>query len=74
MSLQPDDFSMPSRKPANGLAITRQIGRSRDDLQPGIRVFPVKKNYAVFYRVTEDAIEVVRVVHAARDFSRLFDV
>ena len=50
-----------------------QIGRSRDDLIPGIRVFPVKKNYAVFYRVLADAVEIVRVVHAARDFSRLFE-
>ena len=51
-----------------------QIGRSRDDLLRGIRVFPVKKNYAVFYRLVEDAVEIVRGVHAARDFSRLFDV
>ena len=50
-----------------------QIGRSRDDMIPGIRVFPVKKNYAVFYRVLADAVEIVRVVHAARDFSRLFE-
>ena len=50
-----------------------QIGQSRDDLMPGIRVFPVKKNYAVFYRVLADAVEIVRVVHAARDFSRLFE-
>lgn len=50
-----------------------KIGTSRDDLFPGIRVFPVKKNYAVFYRVLDDAIEIVRVVHAARDFDRLFD-
>ena len=50
-----------------------QIGRSRDDLIPGIRVFPVKKNYAVFYRVLADAVEIVRVVHAARDFGRLFE-
>jgi len=49
------------------------IGRSRDDLLPGIRVFPVEKNYAVFYRILEDEVEIVRVVHAARDFNRLFD-
>ena len=50
-----------------------QIGRTRDDLLPGIRVFPVEKNYAVFYRIVEGAVEIVRVVHAARDFNRLFD-
>ena len=50
-----------------------QIARSRDDLLLGIRVFPVKKNYAVFYRILEDEVEIVRVVHAARDFNRLLD-
>lgn len=50
-----------------------KIGRTRDDLLPGIRVFPVEKNYAVFYRIADDAVEIVRVVHAARDFNRLFD-
>lgn len=49
------------------------IGTRRDELLPGVRVFPVKKNYAVFYRVQTDSIEIVRVVHAARDFDRLFD-
>ncbi|MEQ9411962.1 MAG: type II toxin-antitoxin system RelE/ParE family toxin [Fuerstiella sp.] len=50
-----------------------KTGRTRDDLLPGIRVFPVEKNYAVFYRIAADAVEIVRVVHAARDFNRLFD-
>lgn len=49
------------------------IGTRRDELLPGVRVLPVKNHYAVFYRVTSAAIEIVRVVHAARDFDRLFD-
>ena len=50
-----------------------RIGMQRDDLLAGIRLFPVRKTYAVFYRITDDAVEIVRVVHARRDFGRLFE-
>jgi len=40
-----------------------------------MRVFPVKsfENYLVFYRPIRDGIEVVRVIHGARDASRVFE-
>jgi toxin ParE1/3/4 len=50
-----------------------RIGVARDDLLPGIRLFPVRKTYAVFYRIQDDAVEIVRVVNGRRDFNRLFD-
>lgn len=50
------------------------LGVNRDDLLQGIRLFPVRKTYVVFYRHTEDAVEIVRVVNARRDFNRLFDL
>ena len=37
-----------------------KIGTKRDDLLPGVRVFPVKKNYAVFDRLWDEAVEIVR--------------
>lgn len=36
------------------------------------RVWPVG-NYLIFYRIVLDRIEVVRVLHGARDWPRLFD-
>lgn len=48
------------------------IGTRRDELQTGLRVFPVRK-YVICYRPTEDGIDVIRIVHGARDFDRLFD-
>lgn len=41
----------------------------------GIRFFPIKgfDKYLVFYLPTPAGIEVVRVVHGARDIARLFD-
>lgn len=50
-----------------------RIGTQRDDLLPGIRLFPVRKTYAVFYRIHHESIEIVRVVHARQDFGRLFE-
>lgn len=40
----------------------------------GIRMWIVKgfENYLIFYRVTEKAVEVIRVLHSARDLEELF--
>ncbi|WP_258160336.1 type II toxin-antitoxin system RelE/ParE family toxin [Rhizobium sp. TH2] len=38
-------------------------GVARDDIAPGIRQL-VEGNYLIFYRVTEDHVEIVRVLHA----------
>lgn len=47
------------------------LGPARDVLAPGVRVFPVD-NYLIFYRTPPNGIEVVRVLHAARDLDALF--
>jgi toxin ParE1/3/4 len=48
------------------------LGRSRDELGPGLRSFPAG-NYVLFYRATAEAIDLVRVLHGARDLDRLFE-
>jgi toxin ParE1/3/4 len=47
------------------------VGTSRDELIPGLRSVPVG-NYLVFYLPLDDGIEVVRVLHGARDIDVLF--
>jgi len=42
------------------------MGREREELQRGLRSFPVG-NYVVFYRLIEKGIEVVRVLSGYRD-------
>ena len=49
------------------LATAPLMGRTRDELLPGIRSFPVG-HYVIFYQPIEDGIDVVRVLHGARDF------
>ncbi|WP_326538038.1 type II toxin-antitoxin system RelE/ParE family toxin [Pseudorhodoferax sp.] len=48
------------------LATQPHMGRERPELAPGLRSFPVKR-YVVFYRALRDGIEVLRVLHSARD-------
>jgi toxin ParE1/3/4 len=47
---------------------------SRNELI-GLRVFPVKgfDKHLVFYLPTEEGIEVMRILHGARDLKALFD-
>ena len=47
-------------------------GRHRVELAPGIQSFPFGR-YIIFYRVIPSAIEIVRVLHGARDIDTLFD-
>jgi toxin ParE1/3/4 len=47
------------------------LGRLRPELAPGLRSFPVG-NYVIFYRPTQDGIEVARVLHGVRDIDALF--
>jgi toxin ParE1/3/4 len=43
-----------------------QAGSTRDDLAVGIRMLPVE-GYLLFYRITADGVDVVRVPHRRRD-------
>src|SRR4051794_38870792 len=47
------------------------LGPARDELAPGLRSFPVG-NYIIAYRRINDGIEVVRVLHGARELRRIF--
>ena len=48
------------------------MGRDRSDVLSGLRGFPVG-NYIIFYQPANDGIEVIRVLHGARDIPELFD-
>lgn len=53
------------------LATQPMLGRARDELTVGIRSMPVGR-YVVFYVPLEDGIDVVRVLHGARDIDLAF--
>ena len=47
------------------------IGTDRSDLRPGLRSYPFG-NYLIFFKAIRGGIVVVRVLHGARDYRRLF--
>lgn len=47
------------------------MGRSRPELGTNVRSFALG-NYVIFYRPTPDGIDVLHVIHGARDIERLF--
>jgi toxin ParE1/3/4 len=47
-------------------------GRQREELAHGILSFPFGR-YIIFYRASQDAIEIVRVLHGARDIHTIFE-
>jgi len=53
------------------LATQPFLGQARPDLAEDLRSFVVG-NYVIFYRPANDGIDVVRVIHAARDIDALF--
>ena len=55
----------------NRLAEMPRLGRARDDLAEGLRSFTMG-NYVLFYVPLDDGIELIRVLHGARDFAQLF--
>ena len=54
------------------LAAQPMMGRAREELAPGVRSFPFGR-YVVFYMPLNDGIDVVRVLHGARDIDAVFN-
>lgn len=46
------------------------LGPARPDIAPDLRYFPIRR-YLILYRQITDGIEMVRVVHGARDVPTL---
>jgi toxin ParE1/3/4 len=53
------------------LAGRPDMGRVRDELETGLRSFPVGR-YVIFYRPIPEGVEIVRVLHGARDLDAIF--
>jgi toxin ParE1/3/4 len=53
------------------LAKFPEMGRRRDELFPGYRSFVVAP-YLIFYQIRPEEIEIIRVLHGARNLSDFF--
>lgn len=52
------------------LAMFPQLGVSREEVRPGLRLHPLG-NYLILYRQIDTGAEIVRVVHGARQWQDL---
>lgn len=61
------------RLQARWLALLDQprMGSKRDDIEPDLRSI-TEGNYAIFYRILSDGIELVRVLHSSQDVNQAF--
>jgi len=66
-----DDFVDAIDRKFHVLAVQPKLGRERDDLAEGLRSFPVGR-YIIFYLALMDGIEIVRVLHGARNIDSIF--
>jgi toxin ParE1/3/4 len=46
-------------------------GRIRDEFGLGLRSFPVE-SYIALYRMNKGAVEIIRIIHGARDLEAIF--
>ena len=53
------------------LAARPEAGRLRNELAESLRSFPVGR-YVIFYQSVPEGIEIVRVLHGARDLETIF--
>jgi toxin ParE1/3/4 len=53
------------------LSANPELGMRRDDLLEGMRCL-IEGNYCIFYRITDDAVQVLRILHGTRDFPSIF--
>jgi toxin ParE1/3/4 len=56
----------------NLIATQPLMGRAREELAAGLRSFPFGR-YVIFYVPFENGIDVVRVLHGARDIDAVFE-
>lgn len=59
------EFTLLARQP--------QLGRGREDLSANLRLFPYRR-YLIFYIPIDGGIEIVRVLHGARDVETEFEM
>jgi toxin ParE1/3/4 len=65
-----DDWVDEVKRISRMLAESPLAGRERESLARGVRSFALG-SYLIFYRITQDGIELTRVIHGARNIEDL---
>jgi toxin ParE1/3/4 len=68
---QADDFIDLIDAKFQNLSRQPGLGRRREELAAGLRSFPVGR-YVIFYLQVQDCLQIVRILHGARDVDAVF--
>ena len=68
---QADDFIDLIDEKFQNLSRQPGLGRRREELVAGLRSFPVGR-YVIFYLQVQDSLQIVRILHGARDVDAVF--
>jgi toxin ParE1/3/4 len=69
---QGDDYAERFARATQRLLTHPELGRARDDLEPGLRALPVGY-HVIFYQVDDRSVTIVRILHAKMDPARHLD-
>jgi len=69
--VQADDFIDLIDAKLQNLSRQPGLGRRREELVAGLRSFPVGR-YVIFYLQVQDCLQIVRILHGARDLDAVF--
>jgi toxin ParE1/3/4 len=67
-----DRFAVEVDRIIDRLVKLPRMGRDRSDLRPGLRSVVIS-NYILFYRIAKKRVEIVRILHGARDIDSIFE-
>jgi toxin ParE1/3/4 len=67
-----EEFVAHLRDKANAIAHAPRIYRVRHDLGPELRTAAIR-DYVIVFRISRDGVEILHIVHGARDLKRLFE-
>ncbi len=68
---QAEKYLLEIEEVFQNLIINPQIGKKRDEIKQGLYSFP-KDNHIIFYRILDNHIRIVRVLHGSRDIPKYF--
>ena len=67
-----EEFVARLRDRAQSIARAPRIYRQREDLGSGLRSAAIS-DYVILFRIAAEGIEILHIVHGARDLNRLFE-
>ncbi len=68
-SKQPKHYLVELAAGFENITRSPRLGKARDEIEKGIRSFPVAR-HIIFYRTGTECIEIARVLHSSMDIKR----